>query len=52
MIILFGDSHTASFVIENNIQHMIQEEVLTKNKFFSSFRTYPYTCYNINNKNK
>lgn len=50
MIILFGDSHTASFVIENNIQYMIPDEVLIKNKCFNSFRTWPYTCYNINNK--
>ena len=50
MIIFFGDSHTASFVIENNIQYMIPDELLIKNKCFNSFRTRPYTCYNIHDK--
>ena len=50
MIILFGDSHNASFVINNNIQYMISEELITKKNVFNSFRTFPYTCYNINNK--
>ena len=50
MIILFGDSHTSSFVINDNQNYMIPDEKLTTNEYFSSFRTWPYTCYNIENK--
>ena len=50
MIILFGDSHTSSFVINDNKNYMISDEKLTTNECFNSFRTLPYTCYNINEK--
>lgn len=50
MIYLFGDSHTAAFVINNNNQYMTPEETLIKTNIFNSFRTWPYTCYNIHDK--
>jgi len=50
MIVLFGDSHTASFVINDNKNYMIPDEKLTTNEYFNSFRTWPYTCYNIQSK--
>ena len=50
MILLFGDSHTASFVINDNKNYMTPEEKLTTNEYFNSFRTWPYTCYNIQSK--
>ena len=50
MIVLFGDSHTSSFVINDNKNYMIPDEKLTKNEYFNSFRTWPYTCYNIQSK--
>jgi hypothetical protein len=42
MIILFGDSHTASFVIDSNKKYMTPEEEIIK-KCFNSFRTWHYT---------
>ena len=50
MIILFGDSPTAAFVIPNNKEFMTPDEKLVTNENFSSFRTWPYTCYNIDTK--
>jgi len=50
MIIIFGDSHSSVFVINNNKNYMIAEEKLISNENFNSFRTFPYTCYNINTK--
>lgn len=50
MIIIFGDSHSSVFVINNNKNYMIAEEKLISNENFYSFRTLPYTCYNIHTK--
>jgi hypothetical protein len=50
MIILFGDSHTAVFTIQDNTNFMTPTAKLIKNNQFCSFRTAPYTCFNINNK--
>jgi hypothetical protein len=52
MIYLFVDSHTAVFVIDNNNQYMTPEEKIIQKFVFNSFRTLPYTCYNINDKRK
>ena len=49
MILFFGDSHTAAFVIQEN-NSMIPDLVLIKNGPFNSYRTWPYTCFNIDTK--
>jgi hypothetical protein len=50
MILIFGDSHTSAFSIDNDVEFMIPDEKLIKKDVFSSYRTLPYTCYNIYNK--
>lgn len=52
MILIFGDSHTAVFTIQDNTNFMTPTAKLIKNNQFCSFKTYPYTCFNINNKTK
>ena len=50
-IILFGDSHSAAFTINDDPNSwMSPEETLMKKNQFYSFRTKPFTCFNINNK--
>ena len=49
-IILFGDSHTAIFTQSTLADWMSPVETLMKKNQFYSFRTFPYTCFNINNK--
>ena len=48
-IILFGDSHTAAFTQPTLAEWMSPEETLMKKNQIYSFRTLPWTCYNINN---
>ena len=48
-IILFGDSHTSVFTLKN--KGMTPENTLVKGDKFYSFRTWPYLCYNLKDKN-
>lgn len=50
MIYIFGDSHSAIFTIKNNKSYMTPE--LEKSYFdkFISYRTFPFTCYNLDKK--
>ena len=50
MIYIFGDSHSSAFTINNNNDYMHQLHKLYIKNNFSSFRTQPYTCYNLFNK--
>lgn len=47
-IYIVGDSHSAAFTIEKH-QMTDMNKIYSKNNFIS-FRTFPYTCFNIDNK--
>jgi hypothetical protein len=51
MIYIIGDSHCAIFTIINN-KYMTPEYQLIKTSNFCSFRTKPFTAYNLNTKIK
>lgn len=51
MIYIFGDSHSCVFTInDNNNNSMQQKNKLYFKNIFASFRTDPFTCYNLLNK--
>ena len=50
MIYILGDSHSCVFTIIDDINYMHDLHKLYTKGNFSSFRTEPYTCYNLLNK--
>lgn len=52
MIYIYGDSHVSSFVINNNIDYIINTNTFIKKDKFIAYRFEPYTCFNLINKSK
>ena len=52
MIYIYGDSHVSSFVIDNNINYIVELNKYIKKNNFIVYRFEPYTCYNLINKSE
>lgn len=52
MIYIYGDSHVSSFVINNNINYIVELNKHIKKNNFIVYRFGPYTCYNLINKSE
>ena len=50
MIYIIGDSHSAIFSITSDIKYMTPEYQLITNSQFNSYRTKPFTAYNLKTK--
>jgi len=50
MIYILGDSHSCVFTINDNTNYINNLNKLYFKNVFASFRTKPYTCYNLLNK--
>ena len=50
MIYIIGDSHCAIFTITSDIKYMTPEYQLVTNSQFNSYRTQPFTAYNLKTK--
>lgn len=52
MIYIYGDSHVSSFVIDNNLDYIIESQKYIKKNNFIAYRFGAYTSYNLINKSE
>ena len=50
MNFIIGDSHVSAFVINDNTNFMIKDLSPSYKNNYCVIRTFPYTCYNLENK--